>query len=168
MGGPNVAVSLLLIPPNCRDTSASSKKRTNAELLSLFNCNRKTPFLKHKNVNLKNLPEVKVVRTDFRRSKSINTTHLRQDIITTSFRHMLLLYRWISGRAVKSPPNIAPPLGAPRKLVGRYPKRVVIAKQVDPSAGLITCLSSVTLLQVSDLLNGPVALRAGSTCVVSR
>ena len=94
-------------PPNCRDTSASSKKRANAELLSLFNCNRKTPFLKHKNVNLKNLPEVKVVRTDFRRSKSINTTHLRQDIITTSFRHMLLLYRWISGRAVKSPPNIA-------------------------------------------------------------
>ena len=45
---------------------------------------------------------------------------------------------------------------------------MVIAKQVDPSAGLITCLSSVTLLQVSDLLNGPMALRAGSTCMVSR
>ena len=85
MGGLNVAVSHATDPPNCRDTSASSKKRTNAEPLSLFNFNRKTPFLKHKNVNLKNLPEVKVVRTDFRRSKSINTTHLRQDIITTIF-----------------------------------------------------------------------------------
>ena len=40
--------------------------------------NRKTPFLKHKNVNLKILAEVKVVCTDFRRPKSINTTHLRQ------------------------------------------------------------------------------------------
>ena len=96
-GGTNVAVSLLLIPPNCRDTSASSKKRTNAEPLSLFNFNRKTPFLKHKNVNLKNLPEVKVVRTDFRRSKSINTTHLRQDIITTSFR---ILSLFIAGSRV--------------------------------------------------------------------
>ena len=106
MGGTECCSLPATDPPNCRDTSASSKKRVNAELLSLFNCNRKTPFLKHKNVNLKNLPEVKVVRTDFRRSKSINTTHLRQDIITTSFRQMLLLYRWISGRAVKSPPNM--------------------------------------------------------------
>ena len=40
--------------------------------------NQKTPFLKHKNVNLKILAEVKVVCTDFRRPKSINTTHLRQ------------------------------------------------------------------------------------------
>ena len=40
--------------------------------------NRKTPFLKHKNVNLKILAEVKVVCTDFRRPKSINTTHLRK------------------------------------------------------------------------------------------
>ena len=91
---------------------------------------------------------------------------MRQDIITTSFRTLSLFYRWISGRAVESPPNIAR-LWV-RQLVGRYPKRVVIAKQVDPSAGLITCLSSVTILQVSDLLNGPVALRAGSTCMVSR
>ena len=93
MGGLNVAVSHATDPPNCRDTSASSKKRANAELLSLFNFNRKNTFLKHKNVNLKNLPEVKVVRTDFRRSKSINTTHLRQDIITTSF-HVLSLDLW--------------------------------------------------------------------------
>ena len=51
--------------------------------------NRKTPFLKHKNVNLKNLPEVKVVCTDFRRPKSINTTHLCQDIVTTN-RHIVI------------------------------------------------------------------------------
>ena len=50
--------------------------------------NRKTPFLKHKNVNLKILDEVKVVCTDFRRPKSINTTHLRQDIVTTIFHYV--------------------------------------------------------------------------------
>ena len=60
--------------------------------------NRKTPFLKHKNVNLKNLAEVKVVCTDFRHPKSINTTHLRQDIVTT-------IFYVAKGRGVKSPPN---------------------------------------------------------------
>ena len=167
MGGTECCSLPATDPPNCRDTSASSKKRVNAELLSLFNCNRKTPFLKHKNVNLKNLPEVKVVRTDFRRSKSINTTHLRQDIITTSFRHLSL---FIAGSRVGllNRRLTLPASGCAPQTCRALPKRVVIAKQVDPSAGLITCLSSVTLLQVSDLLNGPVALRAGSTCVVSR
>ena len=70
--------------------------------LSSLHFDRKTPFLKHKNVNLKNLAEVKVVCTDFRRTKSINTTHLRQDIITTIFEYI----EGSSGRAVKSPSNM--------------------------------------------------------------
>ena len=44
--------------------------------------------MKHKNVNLKILAEVKVVCTDFRHPKSINTTHLRQDIVTMIFYYV--------------------------------------------------------------------------------
>ena len=51
--------------------------------------NRKTPFLKHKNVNLKNLAEVKVVCTGFRHLKSINTSHIHQDIVTMIFRYVV-------------------------------------------------------------------------------
>ena len=80
VGGPNIAVSLLLILLECCDCSAARQEQTYVAIATLVITFlvEKHLFLKHKNVNLKNLAEVKVVCTDFRRPKGINTTHLRQ------------------------------------------------------------------------------------------
>ena len=86
-GGPNIAVSLLLIRWNVATAAPPGKSGHMLQLSSLL-FNQKNTFLKHKNVDLKILAEVKVVCTDFRRPKSINTTHLRQDIVTTIFLYI--------------------------------------------------------------------------------
>ena len=88
-GGPNIAVSLLLIRWNVATAAPPGKSGHMLQLSSLF-FNRKTPFLKHKNVSLKIMAEVKVVCTDFRRPNSINTNHLRQDIVSTIFLYVAI------------------------------------------------------------------------------